>query len=131
MSSADKTPERRRDKRIKASFMVIYKAEDPLRIRMMIGDREVYALMLDLSVGGIAISSDYDIPSGTVLLIRFTIINTAAAFDTDDRAKALSIMGKVCSNVALSGRERRLGICFTKMSDEDKKVISEFVKSIE
>ena len=130
MSNSGRNPERRKSKRTKVNFAVIYKVEDPLRVRMMIGDREIQAFMLDLSTGGMAIASDYNIPNGTILWLRFKIINTTVVFNAKDRVKTLKIVGKICSNTKVNDRKQRLGICFTKISNKDKKMMSDFIDSI-
>lgn len=128
MDNAYDGPDRRRHKRVKVNFIVIYHVRKPLKILMFIGYREFSALMLDLSEGGMAITTNYDIPVSTILLIKFTLINTFA--DKDDRVRSMEITGEVRNNALLEKNEHRLGICFTQITEEDKSAIVNFVKNV-
>lgn len=136
-----KKNERRKSKRIKADFIVVYKIDKPLAVRIRFDNQETNALMVDLSEKGIAIKTDRDIPVGTILLINFIIVNTAVA-ENSDQIKAMDIMGKVCNNTLIEAKgevrnntltetnEHRLGILFTDINDENKKFIANFVKMV-
>ena len=50
-----KGTERRRATRVRAEFIVIYRVDNPMEVRMWIGNRDVNAKMLDLSEIGMAI----------------------------------------------------------------------------
>lgn len=136
-----KKNERRKSKRIKADFIVVYKIDKPLAVRIRFDNQETNALMVDLSEKGIAIKTDRDIPVGTILLINFIIVNTAVA-ENSDQIKAMDITGKVCNNTLIEAKgevrnntltetnEHRLGILFTDINDENKKFIANFVKMV-
>jgi len=117
--------ERRKYPRLRVDFTVIYRVEEPVAVRMTIGAREVYALMLDLSEGGMALSTDCNIPIDTTLLIKFTLINLNA--EGDERAKTMNIVGAVRNNIMLSRSEYRLGVLFKRIKNEDRSTIAEFV----
>ena len=55
MGDTYKGPERRRATRVRAEFIVIYRVDRPMEVRMWIGNREVNAMMLDLSEIGMGI----------------------------------------------------------------------------
>ena len=78
MGNTHKNTEKRKSKRLKAEFIVTYKIDKPVEVHMWISDREVDALMLDLSESGMAILTNYDIPASTTLVIKFTLINLYA-----------------------------------------------------
>lgn len=120
--------ERRRFPRLRLHLAVIYQVNKPLTVRMQIGDKEIMATALDLSEGGIAISTDYDIPFKTNLMIKFSL------FKVNDAGHAnfygpMEIIGEVRSNKPLEQDMHRLGICFTHIEEKDKLEIIEFVKS--
>jgi len=118
--------EKRTSKRLRANFTLYYQVNKPPTVVMDIGyGREIEALMLDLSDGGMAILTNIDIPVDTVLLIKFTLINRA--LKDDNRIIKVDMTGMVCYNRLLENEEHRLGIQFTRISDHDKKAISEFV----
>lgn len=136
-----KKEERRKSKRIKADFIVVYKIDKPLAVRIMFDSQETNALMVDLSEKGIAIKTDRDIPVETILLINFIIVNTAAV-ENSEQIKAMNIKGKVCNNTLIEAKgevrnntltetnEHRLGILFTDISNENRKFIANFVKMV-
>ena len=127
MGDAYKGPERRRATRVRAEFIVIYRVDRPVEVRMWIGNREVNAMMLDLSEIGMAILTNYDIPASAILLIKFTLINLYA--EKNERVRSMEIIGEVRNSFSAEDNEHRLGIAFTKITQEDKYAITGFVKA--
>lgn len=121
-------PERRKSKRLRVDFIVVYRVRRPIRLFMVIKNKEVSALMTDLSEGGMAILTDYDIPVSTTLLIKFTLINPPAT--ENERVRMMEITGEVRYNTYLGNNEHRLGICFTHISKEDRTAIVNFIKTV-
>ena len=119
--------ERRQHKRVRARFIVTYKVNEPLEVALIINKRQISAIMLDLSEGGMALITGIDIPSETTLLMNFTLINTAA-FKEEEKIKTMDITGQVRYNLRLSKNEYRLGIRFTRISDSDRSAIVSFVR---
>jgi c-di-GMP-binding flagellar brake protein YcgR len=126
---AEKYPERRSHTRVKASFIVTYKINEPLHVTITINKREIPALMVDLSEGGMAIVTEYEIPASTTLLINFTLINIALKNDSE-RIRTMDLLGEVRYQIPLKRNERRLGIYFTKIEEEDKTAIKKFVEAV-
>jgi len=118
--------EHRRFRRIRVNLSVIYRIAKPFGIRMVIGNKEIRATMLDLSEGGISVLTNYDIPISSQLLIKFTLFRV----ENDDVSfyGPMEITGEVRYNMPLGGNEYRLGICFTKLAKQDKTEIADFVK---
>ncbi|MBN2120567.1 MAG: PilZ domain-containing protein [Candidatus Omnitrophica bacterium] len=125
MENKYKGSNRRRSERVRVAFTLIYQIDKPLHVVMLIGGREINALMADISDLGMAILTNCNIPATTALLIKFTLINPYAT--AADRIKSMEMQGEVRSNVLLKDGNRRLGICFTKISKEYKSAISGFV----
>lgn len=121
-------PERRQFLRVQARFTLIYDVYKPLSVSMSIGGREVDALMLDLSKGGLAITTNYDIPISTVLSMKFTLINRKA--DSESQIRKMEIVGEVRSSVLAENNEHRLGISFNQIKKEDAEAIEKFVQAI-
>lgn len=118
--------ERRKFRRLRVDFTLIYNVGEPIALRLFVGwDLQIDALMIDLSEVGLAILSGYDIPLSTVLNMKFTLINSSA--DPEKRVKTMEIAGKVCSNVQNETGEYRLGIVFTNMKEDDKLAIRNFI----
>ncbi len=119
--------ERRKFKRVKANFTAIFRIDKPIYVRMMVGNREVDGVLLDLSEGGLCILTTFDIPASTILLIKFVLID-AHSF-ADNRIAKMDIVGEVRYNILFGKQEHRLGICFTQISDKDRKTIADFVET--
>lgn len=119
--------ERRKFSRLRLRLAVVYQVNKPLTLRMQVGDKEILATALDLSEGGMAISTTYDIPQATELLIKFTLFKV----DTGGHVNfygPMEIIGEVRSNITGDDGIHRLGICFRNIDEKDKKEISDFVK---
>lgn len=119
--------ERRKFKRVKVNFTAIFRIDKPIYVRMMAGNREVDGILLDLSEGGLCIMTTFDIPASTILLIKFVLID-ANSF-AEERIAKMDVVGEVRYNIAFGEREHRLGVCFTQISDKDRKTISDFVET--
>ena len=93
---------------------------------MMVGKREVYAVMLDLSREGMAIVTEFEIPAKTILYISFTLINLNA--DADKRIRNMEAMGLVKHIRPYEKKDYRIGISFTDIKQKDKEFLDEFAK---
>ena len=118
--------ERRRHKRSHASFIVNCRVREPVDVILATGQREAGALMIDLSEGGVAITSPHAIPVGAIIHLSFTLINTHAK--DDSRHTAIDAIGTVVSTLA-GQREYRLGVCFTHLSDMSRVAIRNYVQA--
>jgi c-di-GMP-binding flagellar brake protein YcgR len=83
-------------------------------------------LMLDLSDLGMAIVTKDNLPVGAKLLLKFNLMNLKLS--GEERLRRLEIKGEVASNVMFPDTSHRIGICFNKVSEEDKAAIGEFVR---
>ncbi|MBM3245052.1 MAG: PilZ domain-containing protein [Candidatus Omnitrophica bacterium] len=120
-------PERRKFSRLRLRLAVVYQVNKPLTLRMQVGDKEILATALDLSEGGMAISSKIDIPNETDLLIKFTL------FKVDNTGHVsfygpMEIIGQVRYNTVVEDGVHRLGINFIKIDEKDQKEIVNFIK---
>ncbi len=119
--------ERRQFQRLNVNFIVTLQVHNPPEVRMSVGGLDVDALMLDISEGGMAITTDYEIPSGTLLYIYFTLINPHKT--EDDRVTKMEISGEIRSCVPSGNhKQHRLGISFSQIKEYDKRAIAEFVR---
>lgn len=110
--------ERRKVSRIKAEFLVICKVDEVKEVHLWMGNREIGAVMVDLSPKGMSIITENDISVSSLIQIKFTLINEDAISD-EDRVRSMRITGKVRSNVLTEKGEYRLGISFAGISRED------------
>ena len=105
--------ERRSHKRLRMNCTVIYRVNEPVSTRFIMRGKDIEAKMLDVSQGGMAMVTNYDIPVATVLSMRFTLLNVdkeAVKF-----SGPLEVTGEVRSNIPAEKDEHRLGIWFTKV----------------
>jgi len=117
---------KRHFRRARVSLTVVYRANEPLSVRMLTADKEIQATMVDLSEGGMAVLTNYSLPQSSILLMRFTlfkIIKEDVSF-----YGPVSITGEVRYNTMVDKDLYRLGICFIKIEEQDKREIANFVQ---
>lgn len=120
--------ERRQFKRVRVTFIVIYRVDAPVSVRMMVGNKEVHAIMQDLSEGGIALLTSQRIPVSSALSIEFILFNDTAVSD-EDRVRPMYMDGEVRYCLVEKEKETyRLGIRFSNLVEADRNAIADFVK---
>lgn len=105
--------ERRSHKRLRMNCTVIYRVNEPVSARFIMRGEDIEAKMLDVSQGGMAMVTNYDIPVATVISMRFTLLNVDR--EVVKFSGPLQVTGEVRSNVPAEKNEHRLGIYFTKV----------------
>jgi|GEM_PF-949183 len=118
--------DRRKSERINAAFILTYNLERSHTLCVSLGLVDsVETVMINLSDLGMAVMTNYDIPAGAQLHIKFDLINMHAS--GDERRRSMDIIGEVVSNFPLSGEDRKIGIRFDRISEEDKEAIRNFI----
>ena len=118
--------ERRKSERVDAAFTLTYSIEKSYTLHISMGQADnIETIMVNLSDLGMAIVTNYDIPKGAHLYIKFNLINMRLS--GDDRWRFMKITGEAVSNVTLPDESHRIGIRFKKISEEDKEAIGNFV----
>jgi c-di-GMP-binding flagellar brake protein YcgR len=87
------------------------------------------ARLLDISVSGCGLDSAYLIPPGVILDIN--IDSTPFVGPNSQRKEPIKATGSVRSCVMKSAGHYRLGIQFTKISEDDKKFLDGFISGKE
>jgi c-di-GMP-binding flagellar brake protein YcgR len=119
--------ERRGSERVDAAFTLIYSVENPYSLRISLGlADDIDAIMVNLSESGMAIITRHDLPIGSQLYIKFNIIDLR--LEGEERRRHMEIVAESVSNVRLPKASHRIGIRFTRISNEDKEAIKNFVK---
>jgi len=118
--------ERRKFRRVKVAFSLRYRVIQPLYVRMRAMNPDINAVMLDISEIGMAVSTNYNIPAGTVLFMRFILIDEAAVND-EESIHHLQVEGRVYDNFLLDDQEYRLGLRFIDISSDARLKIAKFV----
>ncbi|MFA5256364.1 MAG: PilZ domain-containing protein [Candidatus Omnitrophota bacterium] len=90
----------------------------------------VKAPLLDISIGGCALESPYDIPPQVKISIRIDPL--AFAIGTSEKRKdPLEMTGRITSSINKGHDQYRLGVCFTSIKKKDVDLIKRFMKSKE
>ncbi|MDD5477047.1 MAG: PilZ domain-containing protein [Candidatus Omnitrophica bacterium] len=117
----------RKSARTEAAFTLSYSIEKPFELRITLGlPDETGALMRDLSDLGAAIITKYDIPLGTLLRVKFNLMNLRLV--GEKRLRRIEVIAQVMSNSVMPDESHRIGIRFDKISEEDKAAIRDFVQ---
>ncbi|HNW39713.1 MAG TPA: PilZ domain-containing protein [Candidatus Omnitrophota bacterium] len=118
---------RRSAERKEVAYTLSYGIEKPYDLRVRSGLKDdLEALMLDLSVSGMSMISEFELPRGSQLRIKFTFIDLFLS--GEDRIRRVEITGKVISHTQLSNGSYRIGIYFNEISEEDKAAITYFIR---
>ncbi len=118
--------ERRRAERVKVNITVAYQIEKPISIKMLVGEEEVEATIVDISEGGLAILTKHDLPLATLLAVEFMLIRTER--ETSFKYyESVKIKGEVKSSIILGEDKYRLGVSFKGLDEESKFKISAFI----
>ena len=119
--------DRRRYQRLRLNLSVNYRVDGPWQVRVKFGDQEIEATTLNLSEGGMAILTSYDIPVVSALLLKFSLfkINKEGQVSFYN---PVEINGQVRSNTTCENNQYRLGLCFVRTESEQNCRIGAFVK---
>ena len=121
--------DRRRFQRLKVNLGLYFKIEGPLTSRYITGDKEVEATMLNISAGGVAFLTRYDLPVWSDLLIRLYLFksNYSGAISLSN---PVEILGQVRSNIITEFQEHRIGVCFKEVRGNNKFAVADSVESV-
>ncbi len=125
MSDAYGGVERRKFKRIEVDFSVTYLIREPMDVSMYVGGHKQKTIMFNLSEEGMAIKSEYEIPSSACLLINFTLLY--ASKGAGDIKQKMELEGRVVNRLVLPDKAFRYGIHFEKIRPEERRAIADFI----
>jgi c-di-GMP-binding flagellar brake protein YcgR len=117
--------DRRKFKRVPVSFLVFYKVNYPLEIRIKLGDKEINALATDISEDGMAIITNHEIPLGANITVKFTMTNEKS-YTSQGQYKSITARGELRYSVE-EKKSYRLGIKFIGLDADSRSFISNFV----
>jgi c-di-GMP-binding flagellar brake protein YcgR len=117
--------DRRKFKRVPVSFLVFYKVNYPLEIRIRLGDKEINALAADICEDGMAAITNYEISFLANVTVRF-IMSNDKSYISQDQYKSITARGELRYNVE-GKRGYRMGIKFIELDADDRRFISNFV----
>ncbi|MCU0650930.1 MAG: PilZ domain-containing protein [Candidatus Omnitrophica bacterium] len=122
---SDSGMDRRIFKRLRVNLAIVFRVDKTSKMRMQIDQKEIRATMIDLSEGGLSVLTNYDIPEGSVLSMKFTLFRV----DSDDVSfyGPMDITGEVRYHHTLANNEYRIGIIFKSIEKEDLGEIKNFI----
>ena len=118
--------EKRKFKRASASFPVTYSIQSPFELRLQIGKQEVAGIADDLSQGGLSLLTNYDIPAGAVILIKFRLTSKSGP-SHEERSRKFELEGEARHSSFSKENGYRIGIRFVNISESDRYFIAEYV----
>lgn len=126
MENTENNGEKRRFNRLKVNITVNYQVRKPIHVRMLVGEEDVEAITLDLSEGGMAIMTLYDLPVETLISMEFMVHeeDNSSSFKF---YRSIFVQGEVKSNVLMGNNKHRIGISFQKIEESDRTEIARFV----
>ena len=130
MMGADKDPRpggpnQRRFNRVTATFAVLYSVVSPFEERLNFGERERGAIANDLSEGGVSFLTDYPVPVGTKIVMKFRLLSEASP-NADEGSRKFEARGDVCHCVRTKEKSYRIGVSFAGLSRADRDFIVSF-----
>lgn len=121
--------ERRQSQRVDVSFWVEASGKAPLIARMIAGGNEIEASVLDLSEGGMAILSNFEIPPASIVSVKFSLLKDPGA--PESGYKSVQVDAEVKYDLFVKEKSAfRVGLCFVDIPAPDKEVLSGFVKAL-
>jgi ABC-type lipopolysaccharide export system ATPase subunit len=126
MDSGYSGSEKRRFERVNVGFFVVCIVKKPFDVIAQVGNREINAVMRDLTQAGMCILSSYDIPASTLLSIKFILIDTRAF--KEGRVRSIQLSGEVRHSTLIQKNDHYLGIQFAHIDEEDKLALADFCR---
>ena len=119
--------DRRKYQRLALNLSVNYRVDSPWYVRLKVGDKEIEAVALNVSEGGMALVTDYNIPVSSLLFITFSLFKTNKHGEVSYFTPVITD-GKVRSNLLYDNESYRLGIAFVRKDSQAGTSINHFIK---
>ena len=108
----DEKENKRLYRRSAAAFEITYRVLEPFEAHLDLGGKEKAAIAGDLSEGGLALSTDYPLPVGGVVLLKFRLRDRIFQLKADIRYMALE-----------QKHSYRVGVHFLNASADDRRIL--------
>ena len=119
--------ERRQHKRLSDVFMVAYRLKTPLDVVMISDGKELAAVAMDISEGGLGIDALQGLAVGSKVRMKFRLINEVAV-SSKHLERSFTLDGE-CRYCEMSPKQSyRAGILFKNATDEDRGFIAVYIK---
>ena len=115
--------EKRRFFREQAAFPIVYRIKAPQSIINEFGTEEHRATASNLSEEGLRLFTDFELPVGAVIALKFMLINSAS-ISAVDRSRKMDLEAEVRhSSHAIVKSSYFVGAHFMRLSDSDRAFI--------
>ncbi len=115
--------EKRRFLREQAAFQLVYSIKAPLSAINEFGSAEHNATASNLSEEGLRLFTDFELPIGAVLLLKFRLMKSTGAL-TEEHSRKMELEAEVrYSSHAVVKAAFFVGIHFMHLSDSDRAFI--------
>jgi c-di-GMP-binding flagellar brake protein YcgR len=109
--------ERRKFARVKNKCVIMSKISSPASGGVISRNKEFNAIMLDLSIGGMAFLNRSNIPKNTLLTNKFILINNITA-NQARRLRLVEVKAKALYSLLTKKGMYRIGLQFTRLSKD-------------
>jgi len=109
--------ERRKFARIKNKCVIMSKMSSPASGGAILRNKEFNAIMLDLSIGGMAFLNRNKIPKNTLLTNKFILISGITA-NQARRLRLIEVKARALYNLLTKKGMYRIGLQFTRLSKD-------------
>ncbi len=121
--------DRRRFQRLSVNLTVWFSVHSPVYLQGAIPHNEAEVTTLNVSEGGIAFLTPYNIPVWSTLMIKIMV------FHTDEngfvaRRRPLEVMGEVRTNVRFEADRYRLGVSFRGLQAHQQQELADFLGTL-
>jgi len=117
-------PDKRKFNRAGAAFAARYSVVSPFEERINFGEKERDAIANDLCEDGVSLSTDYPVPVGTEILLKFRLLSGKIGLSDEERSRKFQAQGEVRNSIRGKDRSYRIGIRFTGLSGSDRDFIA-------
>lgn len=111
--------ERRKCRRVKQGYVLMYKMDSGAKTRALPAEAAYNGMMLDLSEDGMAFLTHQKIPLSTCITNKFILVDEVM-MQQDNRFRPVEAEGKVCYHLSGQRGMYRVGLQFTRLSDDDR-----------
>lgn len=119
--------EKRKHKRVSATFIVLYAVMSPFPVRIRIGDRDYSAIAQDIGEGGMALLLNFEIPVNSLLSLKFNVINDAI-LSNEDRMYNFELDAQVRYCELVQTKTYRIGVSFMNILPSGSAFIANYIR---
>lgn len=123
----DPHADHRKHQRVPATFIVTYKLKSTIDVALKLMDKEMPAVAVDISEGGMGLDVAQNIPVGAFVRLKFMMLNDLATLEPE-RQRQFLLDAECRFSEPTPVKSYRVGVKFNHISKEDKKFITEFIR---